>query len=418
MNKPTLIGPWRHLFQWTLALAWFGIPFVRVAGHGLLEIDLVTQTLHLAGTSFRIEELLLFWLLLMGGIFFFLLITMVLGRVWCGWGCPQTAFVDLAEAVARRLGLTAGHFRITGPARLRLLLVLFFLGFALLAGASFVWYFVPPYKYFALLAQGELGIWPLGTTLVLAGLVFFDLLLLRRLFCRDFCPYGRFQTVIVHPGTLTLRELPEEAGRCIDCKACVRACPMEIDIRKGYQIECINCARCLDACRKVMAPRGEEGIIGYTFGYGEQGWRTLLDPRLTAIALILLGLLAGLVFFAGHLAPISLKLSRLAEARSLIQPDGHLVTIFTCYLRNRTDRAMLLTIGASLEDGSPLPVTGPTELLLDVNENRRLQLGVITPPPTAGPLSVIFTVSDSRGQKLLASRAHIPQSANRNKQIQ
>jgi cytochrome c oxidase accessory protein FixG len=417
MNKPTLIGPRRHFFQWTLALAWIAIPFLRVAGHGLLEIDLVTQTLHLAGTSFRIEELLLFWLLLMSGIFFFLLITMVLGRVWCGWGCPQTAFVDLAEALARRLGLTARHFRITGPARLRLLLILFFLGFALLAGASFVWYFVPPPEYFSRLLRGDLGVWPLGTTLVLATLVFFDLLLLRRRFCRDFCPYGRFQTVIVHPGTMTLRELPEEVGRCIDCGACVRACPMDIDIRKGYQVECINCARCIDACRKVMAPRNEKGIIGYTFGYSSLGWRILLDARLFAIALILLGLIAGLVFFAGHRVPVSFKVSRPAEALSLVRPDGRQVTVFTGYLRNRTDHAMVLGIGASLEDGSPLPVTGPTELRLDVNENRRLQLAVITPPPTAGPLAVIFTVSDSRGQKLLASRAHIPQSANRNKQI-
>ncbi len=411
MNRPHLIAPRRHFFQWTLALLWFGTPFVRVNGRGLVEIDLPAQTLYLSGLTFRIEELLLFWLLLMCGIFFFLLITMILGRVWCGWGCPQTAFVDLAEALARRLGLTARHFRITGPPGRRLLLIFFFLGFALLAGASFVWYFVPPEEYFTLLAHGNLGLWPLGTTLVLATLVFFDLLLLRRLFCRDFCPYGRFQTVIVHPGTLTLRELPAEAERCIDCKACTRACPMDIDIRQGYQIECINCARCLDACRKVMAPRGEQGIIGYTFGYSPRGWHTLLDSRLTAIALILLGLITGLIFFAGHLAPISFKVSRPAEARSIIQADGRLVTIFTGYLRNRTDHTISLTISATLTDSTPLPVSGPTEIRLESSENRRLQLAVVTPQPTDHPLAVIFTLTDDRGQKLLASRAQIPQSA-------
>jgi len=411
MPKPFLINPWRHLFQWALALAWFGIPFVRVAGHGLLEIDLPTQTLHLAGSSFRIEELLLFWLLLMCGVFFLLLITMILGRVWCGWACPQTAFADLAEAVARRLGLTARHFRIAGPVPLRLLLILFFLGFAFLAGASFVWYFVPPYEYSARLAHRNLGIWPLGTTLVLGGLVFFDLLLLRRLFCRDFCPYGRFQTVIVHPGTLTLRELPEEAERCLDCRACVRACPMDIDIRNGYQIECINCARCLDACRKIMAGRGEKGIIGYTFGYAERGWRTLLDTRLAAIALILLGLIVGLIFFAGHRVPVSFKVSRLAEARALVRPDGGMVTVFTGYLRNRTDRKLNLRITATLEDGTVLEFTGPAEMALEADENRRLQLAVTTPQPIMAPLTVIFTISDPQGRKLLASRAHIPQSA-------
>jgi polyferredoxin len=293
------------------------------------------------------------------------------------------------------------------------LLALFFLLFALLAGASFVWYFVPPPEYVDRLLQGRLGAWPLGTTLVLAGLVFFDLLLLRRLFCRDFCPYGRFQAVIVHPGTLTLRELPEEAERCIDCRACVRACPMDIDIRAGYQIECINCARCLDACRRVMAPRGERGVIGYTFGYSSRGWRTLLDFRLAAISLVLAGLLAGLIFLAFHLAPVSFKVSRPAEARSLLQPDGRLVTIFTGYLRNRSSRRLQLTISASLEDGSRLPVSGPTEIALAGDENRRLQLAVVTPPPRDRPLPVFFTVKDERGEKLLVSRAQIPQSSTR-----
>lgn len=412
MSTPHLITPWRRLFQWTLAVLWFGIPFVRVGGQGLLEIDLPAQTLHLAGTAFRVEELLLFWLVVMSVLFFFLLITMVLGRVWCGWACPQTAFVDLAEAVARRLGLQVQEHRFTGPVGLRFLLVLFFLAGALLAGASFVWYFLPPGEYFQRLGRGEPGIWPLGTTLTLAGLVFLDLVWLRRLFCRDFCPYGRFQTIIIHPGTLTLRTLPSQAERCLDCRACVRACPMGIDIRDGYQIECINCAGCLDACRQVMAPRGEGGIIGYTFGYGERGWRTLLDLRLGAITLVLLGLLVTLVITAGHLAPVSLKLQRAAGMKTVARPDGRIATVFTGYLRNRTDQELHLTIAAALVDGEPLPVSGSSQLLVAVDENRRLQLGVVTPVPSGQPLAVIFTVSDQQGRKLLASRGNIPHSAN------
>jgi cytochrome c oxidase accessory protein FixG len=412
LSTPHLIAPWRRLFQWTLALLWFGVPFVRVGGHGLLEIDLPGQTLHLAGAAFRVEELLLFWLLVMSGFFFFLLVTMVLGRVWCGWSCPQTAFVDLAEAVAGRLGLKVKEHRITGRVGPRILLTLFFLAGALLAGASFVWYFLPPGEYFRRLGQGALGIWPLGTTLVLGGLVFFDLVFLRRLFCRDFCPYGRFQATIIHPGTLTLRSLPSEAGRCIDCRACVRACPMGIDIRAGYQIECINCAGCLDACRQVMAPRGEAGIIGYTFGYGGRGWRTLLDPRLTAMALILLALLGGLVFAATHLTPVSLKLQRAAGMKPQIRADGRITTVFTGYLRNRGDRELHLTIAAALADGTPVDVSGPAELAVAGDENRRLQLGVVTPAPGGQPLEVIFTVSDHQGRKLLASRAFVPQRSN------
>ncbi|MBU0479990.1 MAG: 4Fe-4S binding protein [Proteobacteria bacterium] len=414
MTKPSLINPRRTIFQWTLAALWFMVPFIRVSGHGLIETDLPRLTFYLAGRSFIIEEMYLLWLLVMLFIFLFIFMTMTLGRVWCGWACPQTAFVELSDRFARTIGMKVENFRITGSFPRQLILHLYYLLFSLLVGCSFVWYFVSPYNFFPLLFSGKLGVWPLGTAIVLGGVVFTDLTLMRRVFCRDFCPYGRFQTVIVQPGTLTLKSLPGEEKRCIDCKACVRICPMGIDIRKGYQIECINCARCIDACRKVMALGAQPGIIGYTFGNREQWFKALFTKKILAIMTILL-LLSGLLFFAGtNRKGLSMKIQRSTSIHPIASETDtgkNLTTFFTIYLRNRTDREIDLTLSAHLADGKPLTLKGPDTIQLSSKNNQSFLFGVTTPIPDFGTRTeVLFTAQGINGQEYSRSKAYISNS--------
>ena len=153
-------------------------------------------------------------------------------------------------------------------------------GFALLGflvAANLLWYFIEPRQFFAQLAAFDLHYAATLTLIVTGVLVYLDLALVRRLLCRDFCPYGRFQTALVDKSTLTLHLPDKELARCIACGSCVRTCPMGIDIRQGYQVECINCGRCLDACRQVMARRGEPGLIRYSFGTAGAGPKGLLN---------------------------------------------------------------------------------------------------------------------------------------------
>ncbi|MDT8334741.1 MAG: 4Fe-4S dicluster domain-containing protein [Desulfurivibrionaceae bacterium] len=407
MNRVSYIGPKRRFFQWLLAIVLIGIPFIRSDGRSLVQFDLPNLAFYFGGALFRIEEMHLFWLLVLATLFLFLFLTMALGRIWCGWACPQTAFTDLAEGFARLIGMRVGNHGIKGNLYQQGALHLLYLLIALLAGFSFVWYFVPPDEFFGRLAAASPGFWPLGTGLLLAAVVLVDLFFLRRLFCREFCPYGRFQTVIADSATLTIRALPGELERCLDCAACLRACPMGIDIRDGFQIECINCARCIDACRKVMARQGQKGIIAYTFGTGGRGWRLLLNQRLMLIGLLFLILAAGLVYNVSHRTPVSLKLQRAPALPARLLDDGWSLTFFTVHLRNLSERPLPLRIVAAEIGGKELLLKGPDNLTLRGDGKKSFRLGVVAgnPPPGAKG-EIIFTVYAGT-RKITESRAYI-----------
>jgi len=404
LTTPRLLGPWRRRFQWTTVLTLLSVPFVRVDGRGLLRLDLPTRTLEAGGRIFRIEELYLLLLFSLALVLFFLLTTLVLGRVWCGWACPQTTLSDVAEWWGRRLGLQVVAGEVRGIAVRKALLHAGYVFLALLAGANLVWYFVSPYDFFPRLASGSLGAAPLACWGVLTGAVYLDLALLRRLLCRDFCPYGRFQSALVDAGTLSLRFHPDEAARCTRCGACVRACPVRIDIRKGYQAACINCGRCLDACRLAMVRRNEPGIIRYTFGLEGKGARALLNARTLLVASLFAAVSALTVAAVAFSPTASLKLRRSATVRTL--PDGQLATFFTAYVGNRSAGEDKFTLSAR-SDKATLDLRGPVrKITLVSGERRRLDFAVVSPmPPADRMVPIDFVVTDSHGRIVAHSRA-------------
>ena len=377
-GKPKLLGPWRAACQWLCTLLVLAIPFVRIDGDSLLRLDFATLTLHAGGRIFPIETLSLFLLLGLALLLLFLLVTLAFGRAWCGWACPQTTLVDLVEWCARKIGVKVAAGTLTASFGQRLLLHLIYLLLALLVGANLVWYFVAPYDFFPQLLSGTLHwvtVLTLGST---AAVTYLDLAFLRRLFCKEFCPYGRFQTVLVDAGTLTLRYHPDEAARCIRCGACVRACPTGIDIRRGYQIECINCGRCLDACREVMARRRQPGIIRYTFGLEGRGAWALLNLRMALVAMALLVVTGALVVAAGERAPLSCKVAR--SATLMPQPVGskQAINFFTLHLANRETTSQQLLI--KVKDAGPtMELRGPSQpIILSGGEKRRIDIGLLS----------------------------------------
>ncbi|QWV92292.1 4Fe-4S binding protein [Geomonas oryzisoli] len=377
--KKWRIAPWRKGAQWLTTLLTLVIPFIRPGGESLLRLDAGTRTLLFFGAKLRIEEFYLLLIVVLMLVFAFLFVTMLFGRVWCGWLCPQTTLADLAdwfEARTRALpALPRGVLR-----------QLWHLALSALVAANLVWYFIDPPDFFGRVAAGQLGA-VAGISLAATALVVYvDLAFVRRRFCKSVCPYGRIQLMTMERGTLTLEFDPELKGVCLRCGACVKACPTGIDIRDGLQIECINCGRCLDACRDVFAKRGTGGLIHYTFGPpGADGSRPVNKKALLlgGVLLLLAGLLvAGVV--TRREATLKVQRAESGEVKRL--PDGSLVNFYSAYLENRGGMSRSFTLEAAPLPGYRVELVGPVRgLELAGNANRKIGFALkLRPMPTSG----------------------------------
>lgn len=404
---PGLLSPWRKTFQWLTTLAILLLPWIQPGGKSLLRIDVPTLSLHLFGQVLRIEELFLFLLFCLAFGIAFLLITLISGRVWCGWACPQTTWNDLAEWFARLMKLEVVHNKLKGDTWRKGAVQSFYLFLATLISANLIWYFIEPQRFFHEIFTGELefGVWL--TLLCLTLTIYLDLALIRRLMCKEFCPYGRIQTALVDEGTLTLQMPTSEQDRCIECGSCIVSCPMEIDIRQGLQVECINCGRCLDACRKVMQSYQQPGLIYYTFGTNNQGRKALLNPRTITLLMVFLVINFLLIFSLFTRADASLKIAVSHTAASRFLKSGEQVTFFNAWVNNRSTNAAIYRLKARTITGKPLAIKGQTEQLdLAAGQNRKLDFALVSPPANE-PFMIEFVLHDQKDQQLAIAEAQI-----------
>ncbi|MBU0673883.1 MAG: 4Fe-4S binding protein [Proteobacteria bacterium] len=410
-NQTHYIGPRRRLFQWTTTVILLLLPWLEVDGKSLLRLDIAGQKLYLFGQILRIQELYLVLLATLIFVLSFLLVTVVLGRVWCGWLCPQTTLSDLAEWTARRLGLTVKHNHLHGPLWRKMLVQGIFLFLAFVVAANLLWYFIPPRHFFSLLLSLDLH-YAAWITLIGTGLVvYLDLAVVRRLMCRELCPYGRVQTALVDKATLSLHLPGSELERCLECNSCVRACPMEIDIRDGYQVECTNCGRCLDACRKVMTKQNEPGLIRYTFGLHGEGLTGLLNPRvlLPVVAITALLVTLGFALVDRPVATLKISVSHTAATRQL--ENDQIGTFFNAWINNRSQAKAVYTMEARQKESSaPLLLKGQVRAELTAGENRRLDFLLVTPAHEF--ITVELVLKDQEGLELSIAEAYIGKTQN------
>lgn len=410
-KRPLLLDPWRRTFQWLMTLIVILLPWIQPGGVSLVRIDIANLNLHLFGQVLRIQELYLLLFLILTTVVAFLLITLVFGRLWCGWACPQTTLTDLAEWLAGRLKLKILANRLHGALVQKIIAHVFYLLLALLVAANLLWYFIEPQRFFSNLVTGNLHPGVLITFLVTAAIIYLDLGLIRRLFCREFCPYGRIQSSFVDPATLTLHLPEEEKPRCIRCNSCVRTCPMDIDIRDGYQIECINCGRCRDACRRVMARRGEPGLIYYTFGVDSRGAKGLLNLRVLLLGLLLISLLSAMTYATLARATASLKVSLAPTAVSRVV-DNQQTALFTVWINNRSTEHQEYRLRAVSPGGEPLEIRGQTEQIpVAAGGNYQLRLMVLSPVSNQ-PIMVEFQLLGNHQQPVATATAQLSASVN------
>ena len=311
---------WRRISSLLLIGIYILLPWIPINGYPAVFLDVMERRFHLFGLTLAAHDLWLLFFFVSGLAFLLFYITAFLGRVWCGWACPQTVFLEHVyrrferwiegDSTARRKldaapwalnkiikrGLTHGIFLI-----LSALIAHIFLAYFISIPQLWAWIHSSPaehWKAFVFIS--------VATLLIYANFAWF-----REQLCIVICPYGRVQSALIDDDTLNVAYDYERgnppghvkdasAGDCIDCRRCVQVGPTGIDIRHGLQLECIGCAACMDACDEIMDKVNRpKGLIRYASDRNLQGFKTRwLRPRsILYTALLLLGIgVAGMAF--------------------------------------------------------------------------------------------------------------------------
>jgi cytochrome c oxidase accessory protein FixG len=335
----------RRVVAYALIALFVALPYVSINGKPALLLDLISREFTFFGTTFRPTDTLILMIVGLAIVLAIFLITALFGRVWCGWGCPQTVYLEWVFRPIERLWEGRG----TTTAWRRVGKHLTFLALAALLSNVFLAYFV---------GADRLATWvfhspaahPVGfaVVVIVTGLMFFDFAWFREQTCIIACPYGRLQTVLVDRQSLIIGydatrgeprgKVGKASGDCIDCRACVTTCPTGIDIRQGLQMECIGCAQCIDACDAIMTRvKRPPGLIRYTSQDQLAGkpsrllrGRTIVYPVLLAIVVVALALSLG-----GR-AAAEVSILRTDGAPFSILPTGEVSTPLTVKVENRT----------------------------------------------------------------------------------
>ncbi|MCM2324679.1 MAG: cytochrome c oxidase accessory protein CcoG, partial [Oligoflexia bacterium] len=313
-------GPFRRLRRVVydvLLVIFLALPWLRIGGQPVVLLDIPRRRFSLFGETFWAHDAPILLFVLGGFVLALVLATAVWGRVWCGWACPQTVFID---GVFRRLERwIEGHAferrrRDEGPWTLdkgarRIVKWAAFVAVSLVIAHTFLAYFVGTDELGRML-RGSPGQYP-AAFLVMAvtmGIVLFDFGWFREQFCTIACPYGRFQSVLMDSDSLIVgydarRGEPrrgtapaKEEGDCVSCQRCVQVCPTGVDIRRGVQLECIACTACIDACDEVMTRlKRPKGLIRYaSTSELAGGKRRKFGPRVALYLGLLLVFISGL----------------------------------------------------------------------------------------------------------------------------
>ena len=412
----------RRVIAYVLMIVFVAIPHVRVAGKPAFLIDIIDREITLLGHTFLPSDSILLALFLFCILLSIVTVTAVAGRMWCGWACPQTVYMEfLFRPIDRMFFGTrgkGGRPKKSISSTRSIARIVVYIVLSLVLAHSFLAYFVPTNELAQWVRQSPIEN-PL-TFLVMVMttmLVLFDFLFFREQMCTLACPYGRLQSVMLDKHSLVVaydkkrgeprckgkRSENSEAGDCVDCHRCVVVCPTGIDIRDGLQMECINCTQCIDACDDVMKKVGlPTGLIRYGSQAEMEGKskkllrpRTVIYPSLLAIAFGVLGLVLVLQ------SSIELRSVRGKGAPYYVESNKIVTNTFQIRIVNRTRKPgrydMNITHSAPIE----LEIADRDEIDLDAGQSTVVPIVVSFHPSLTsndGNERIQLDVSDQYGE--------------------
>ncbi|MFM6953711.1 MAG: cytochrome c oxidase accessory protein CcoG [Sphingobacteriaceae bacterium] len=364
----------RSVLSWFFLALLFASPFIRINGEQMVLLNVLERKFVFFGVLFLPQDFHLFVLAMLTFMVFIVLFTVVFGRIWCGWACPQTIFMEMVfrkiewwiegdGEQQRRMNAASWTPKKIVKKGLKHFL---FIALSFLIANTFLAYFIGSDQLFKISSEpienhliGFIAIWIFTTIFYL---VFANL---RELVCTVICPYGRLQGVLLDKQSLVVaydyvrgeprgnikKGQENTFGDCVDCNLCVQVCPTGIDIRNGTQLECTNCTACIDACDMVMEKtHREKRLIGFNSEeFIRSGKKFTLNKRVYAYAAVLAVLVSITIYLLATRTPVETTVLRAGGTLYQERPDGTVSNLYNAEFVNKTSG----DIAFSLESTDP-----------------------------------------------------------------
>ncbi|GAB4452476.1 MAG: cytochrome c oxidase accessory protein CcoG [Bacteroidia bacterium] len=362
----------RNIFGYVLLTVLFITPFIKINGEPIFLLDVVHRKFIIFTRVFYPQDFFYFGLLMIAFVIFIALFTVVFGRLFCGWACPQTIFMELIYRKIEywiegdwkeQMALNKQSMNFTKFWK-KTLKHFLFLSVAFIISNLFLSYLIGIDELKKLATEGITEHLAGFSTLVAFSLAFYGVFaFLREQVCTNICPYGRLQGVLLGKDTLVIaydyirgeprgkfkkNEDRKQAGKgdCIDCKQCVYVCPTGIDIRNGTQLECINCALCIDACNFMMESVGlPKGLIKYATEYQiKENLPYRLTTRAKGYILVLLVLIGIIGLLLMKRPTVDGTILRSYGYLTETTKDGKIKNLYTYKLLNKSNKPQKVNI--------------------------------------------------------------------------
>ncbi|RAJ85425.1 cytochrome c oxidase accessory protein FixG [Chitinophaga dinghuensis] len=354
-------------------IAFFSLPFISINGRPLFMLNVLEGKFILFGAIFWPQDFFIFGLAMLAFVLFIVLFTMAFGRLFCGWACPQTIFMEMlfrrieywieGDAAAQQM-LANAPWTANKILRKTAKHILFY-GLSFIIANMFLAYIIGAKELEKIITEPfEAHMGGFIAILIFSGVFYGVYAFMREQVCTIICPYGRLQGVLLDKNSVLVaydynrgeprgkyRKNGDHAeGDCIDCNQCVKVCPTGIDIRNGTQLECVNCTACIDACDFMMEKIGRpRGLIRYASENGIANKQKLrFTPRLKIYSTLLVIILGAITFMLTSRKPVTGTVIRTAGMLYQERGTDSISNLYRIKLINKTSAAIPLQL--KLED--------------------------------------------------------------------